>query len=136
MSGRMIVLGLIVWVVACAGSSKSPGAPTSNGGPLVGSASCQDLTAEAVGILNAAAVSVAQCTVGADCKSVPIPVDCLSSCVTVIGNDAVRGAVAAKAAALASVCDRFHEQGCQVSEGGCPAPPYAYACQASRCVGN
>jgi hypothetical protein len=131
---RRFIFGVILCAgssSACGSSAKTSASQTSTGTP---SQSCEDLTIQAIAIVEDAAASVPECIVDSDCTNlITIPADCLSSCVTVFGDDAVQNAVASKAAALADVCSRFHESGCKVSEGGCPNHPPA-TCTMSHCV--
>jgi len=130
---RKFILGVIL----CAGSSSACGSSAKTSASQTSttlSESCQDLSVEAIAIVTDAAASVPECTVDSDCTNlIKIPADCLSSCVTVYGDDAVQSAVASKEAALADVCSRFHESGCKVSEGGCPNLPLP-TCMMSHCV--
>ena len=137
---RSTSVSMMLWLASCASAADSHGdAPVKNTGgsasaAQMGAATCEALGAEALHLLMSASSSVPQCSVDADCKAVDVPADCLSSCNTVLGGDGVRSALASKAAELASVCDRFHQEGCTVSEGGCPVRPNSYSCVMSKCV--
>jgi hypothetical protein len=131
---------MMVWLGSCTDAAGSHGdahvtnADGSASSSQTDAGSCEGLGAQALDLLLSASNSVPQCSVDADCKAVNVPADCLSSCITVLGGEGVRSAVASKVAALASVCDRFHQEGCTVSEGGCPAHSDVYVCQESNCV--
>jgi hypothetical protein len=136
--GMVIVAGLLS-VVSCGACGKPQGEAVANADQASSSrqidiATCQDLSSRALAVLTNAAASVAQCAVGTDCKEIVVPADCLSSCVTVVGNGDVRNAILSKADELASVCRQFHEKRCTVSEGGCPARPNSYSCVMSQCT--
>jgi hypothetical protein len=127
---KMAILGMGFSALCCSGSGNAPAEATTS----AEQATCQDLSAQAVTTVLDAATSVPQCTIDSDCEAVPIPADCLSSCISLMGNDSVRNAVAAKADELASLCKQFHQKGCVVSEGGCPAHSNLYVCQMSQCT--
>jgi hypothetical protein len=138
---RLAILGVSLSTMSCGSPAKPQGESPCQMGKCVtdassptDAASCEDLTLRALAVLMGAATSVAQCTVSSDCKVIAIPADCLSSCITVVGNDDVRNAIASNAAALGDICRQFHQNGCTVSEGGCPALSNSYACQMSQCT--
>jgi hypothetical protein len=97
---------------------------------------CNALSQEAIAIVQNAANSVDQCVVDADCQMFGVPNPCWDSCGQFYaGNQAPRDAIAAQAAAVAAVCDRFTRSGCIYLASGCPGPPsITFRCENRRCM--
>lgn len=137
---RLAIVGMSLWIISCGTSGKPLSDSTAEAKQVTDASSvtdvdsCYGLTLRALDTLTRAELSVSQCTIGSDCKAVPIPADCLSACVRVVGNDEVRNAVASTADALGDICMQFRKNGCTVTEGGCPLVSNLYDCQMSRCI--
>jgi hypothetical protein len=93
---------------------------------------CAAVQRKAAALVSAAAASVPQCAIDADCQPVNGSFSCVD-CLHLAGNDAVRAAVAAQAGAVNELCRSFESASCPLIASGCPDSP-GWRCQAGTCV--
>ena len=103
-------------------------------------AECQRISNDAREIVGAAAASVPQCSVDADCRAFDNSVDlapCWDSCGTPQWGSTAREAAVRQALAsdgVTSACSLFYEKGCQIIPSGCPLGIAGELCRENSCV--
>jgi hypothetical protein len=112
------------------------------GGASLDRLACLELTRRAAATVTAAATSVVQCQVDADCVRLNVDSPCWRKCDTasLAGNQDTRDAVAAKAAEVVQICEAHSRGYCDAPGGflenchGSDVVGSSFTCALGRCV--